>query len=546
MSVMMVQFLSDEYELPGEILTFLEITEQFEKYHGKLIQLTTKCMKETAINKIKQLPDLDLFRHCFEEIANDIIVNLTKYNIYDITIEDLVDDNEGYKQFLGTQLETVKKQFESLQSSIQSLEWEYQRASEMAANRITGSGVLVWTSSLIDAFAYAAVESSILKQQSNKAEAEYNATVREINARIDVAEQKKDYEIMFEYYYPEIQKNLALFVSESLELYLNTLDRNGKFNYSLIKKYNLPRSSALLKNLDVVQDKEALLKQAFCYCPYNPDIYAKVVDLGIYDLESFTTAKKLRMGEMLSEYVLQSCRNRFKMQSDSLHIIRVLTMLNDKDEASIFKTLLAPQIGSIQNDIDNILNITKNTCSIIEWIKRNFTSNALKLSASEEQCRNIIASQCYRVAQNDLMGYLLSQNVIKLPEKYKSLITSLDYETVVEAISNQMAAEIMEIVEKIKRRSSESLIAAEKLKTELDKETAINTAQLNCINADIQKYEAQLRQAKLFEFSKKKQLANHIASLRKKVQDVKESEKLKQLQKEYDEMSKCACEVWCS
>ena len=66
------------------------------------------------------------------------------------------------------------------------------------------------------------------------------------------------------------------------------------------------------------------------------------------------------------------------------------------------------------------------------------------------------------------------------------------------------------------------------------------------INADIQKYEAQLRQAKLFEFSKKKQLANHIASLRKKVQDVKESEKLKQLQKEYDEMSKCACEVWCS
>ena len=80
--------------------------------------------------------------------------------------------------------------------------------------------------------------------------------------------------------------------------------------------------------------------------------------------------------------------------------------------------------------------------------------------------------------------------------------------------------------------SSLDIIADGKSKTiyALDKETAINTAQLNCINADIQKYEAQLRQAKLFEFSKKKQLANHIASLRKKVQDVKESEKLKQLQ----------------
>lgn len=545
MSTMSVNFLSEKYELPANILQFIEYTKRFENYHEQLIQLTTRCMKQTADTEGMPFPDMDMFSSHLENIAKHVIAELSEAKVYDVSIDDLVKNNEGYKQLLGANIQALQKRYAALLSNIQTVETEYQRAYDQAANQVTGSGVLIWTSSLSSAFAYAAVESSIIKQQSNKANLELNATIQQINKRSDAQGQKAVFEIMFNYFYPEVQKSIACFISEAMEIFLNALERHGAFDYGALKQYNLPRSNGLLKNLEVVNDKEALFKQAFLCCPYNPDIFAKLIDYDIIDYDTFVTAKELLMADVLKEYILKFCGEHFTKSSNSVAFIKILSLFEEKDDGYVCRTLLSKQINVIQNRLNGILNIVDNKQNTITWIKLKITQNALELKfVTEEKCRELLLNTFYDIAPNKLMRFLIEHNILTFPAKCNFIVTTIKYDDIVEFISGKLLSEVVLAISKIINHSRESLSVSEKLKITLEEEEKLLKSELDSLNAKIKDLEGQLKQSKLFELSKKKQLKAEIESLQREAQNIKNNPKISELNKQYDSLMHKAKEIW--
>lgn len=55
----------------------------------------------------------------------------------------------------------------------------------------------------------------------------------------------------------------------------------------------------MLENIKHAEDKQNLLQQAFAECPFNLDIYEKLLQFGFFDFDTFIDAKKIfRKSEM--------------------------------------------------------------------------------------------------------------------------------------------------------------------------------------------------------------------------------------------------------
>ena len=81
--------------------------------------------------------------------------------------------------------------------------------------------------------------------------------------------------------------------------YLLELTTYSQFNPDVLEKYSENKSSTMLENIKHAEDKQNLLQQAFAECPFNLDIYEKLLQFGFFDFDNFIDAKKIfRKSEM--------------------------------------------------------------------------------------------------------------------------------------------------------------------------------------------------------------------------------------------------------
>ena len=537
MENMTVRFLSENYELPINLKQFVSYAREFEEYNNGFVQLTTKCIEETERRANGPMPDVTPFNDRFEFIAKDIITKLSNNGVYDVTIDDLLKNNNGYKHFTGTQIQTLQKLYASLLSTVQTLEQEHQRAYNEAMNQVTGSGISIWTSSIAEAFVFAALESSTVKQQTNAASKQFNEEIKRINAKSTSSQQKTEREIMIGFFYPEILKAFAMFTSEAMDVFLTALERNGKFEYQALKRYNLIRSNDLLKNIDIVSDKKSLLRQAFICCPYNPDIYAKLIDYDFADVESFATARDLLQTDTLCSYIVSKIKSNFKEYERVTLIIKILSVLTNRDEQSLYTSEFGEQVLDITNRYRGLCDIIKSDERAIKWINLHTSSDIEKfLALSRNDCHMLLSNVLNKIASCQLVEHLINAKII-IPNEISAVFsTDSKYEDILNYLYHDIVDALYSAIGKVKIHRATYLEKAQKVKAEYENALEIYNEQISRLQSSIGDLEKQLKGLKLFDFSQKKQLKGQIIGLRQKIAELEKENDLSLQKEQYEQL----------
>lgn len=325
-------FLGEEYTIPSELREFVCYLLQFDKMRNDVMELLTTQMR---IEKYTGSADEDFvyFKNPLTKIGQNVIAMLFEKGIFDVTLDEVVYQNSGYIQLHTVCQETAQGMANILLNAMQDWKAGNENAYSSAVSNITGSGVSIWTSSLSSALMYSAMEASTLKKQANKANKEYSMAMTQLNKKIDDSQKQQERNLLINKYYPCAAEALNRYVSELMEFYISKLEQQGIFAYSLIKKYNLKRSTSILDNLDLVADKKGILKQAFICCPYNPDIYKAALDNGLADVSTFETAKYFMQDGILLESVEEYCQQNYYNKEKIAEVVKILALFKDADES---------------------------------------------------------------------------------------------------------------------------------------------------------------------------------------------------------------------
>ena len=132
--------------------------------------------------------------------------------------------------------------------------------------------------------------------------------MEDLSRRTESEEERKYTELFATKVYPEIAASFGMYVSELMTYYLKKLQTHSMYDYSKVVSYDMKRSSELLNNILLVDDKKPVLIEAFKCCPYNPDIYAKVLEVGLCDIDTFKTAKEFYQDSVLIEVLEDYCK----------------------------------------------------------------------------------------------------------------------------------------------------------------------------------------------------------------------------------------------
>lgn len=227
---------------------------------------------------------------------------------------------------------------------------------------------------------------------------------------------KKDVAVMAKTY-EEIAEAFGEYVSELLQIFLLKLDSKGIFDYSKVRMFNIQRSNELLKNLDMVEDKIPVLELSFKSCPYNPDIYAKLLEFGIYDVDSFATAKEFGLETFLNPLVIDLCKKRLENIEKNPELLKILALLRDETENETIKFLYSKDINDILNEYSLMEIMLKDKKALDEWMRKTISSNTEDLiRKSQDEINDIINMTISKIVTEQKIEKLINIGALRIEQ----------------------------------------------------------------------------------------------------------------------------------
>lgn len=295
MSNIEVHFLGKEYSIPADLQTYLEllkVTEEikaniFRDFLRKLSNSETPCIDDSAM-----LAEI-------EKQVGKLIVRLTDNGIYDRTVNDYLQENEGYKLISKVNKDALEEAKRSLSQQMSDWLEGYEGAIQKKNASVTGLGFSIWSSSFVNHAIYAAMEASKVSEQEKAATKAYQKDMAELDARLNSRKNEDERRYIANTYKPHMEAAITVFAYELLDTFISDLIKYGKLDKDVLNHIHIDRSNDLLKNLELSQNKEAVLHKAFEACPYNLKVYAKALDYNLLDHASYQTALYFKQGHYL-------------------------------------------------------------------------------------------------------------------------------------------------------------------------------------------------------------------------------------------------------
>lgn len=267
----------------------------------------------------------------------------------------------------------------------------FERAAENAASQVTGSGYALISSSIIAHMAFAAMESSTIQSQEAKARRSLQASAAALQNQTTADKKQREWAYVCVEVYPAYIQIVEEFFLQLINRYLFVLEQNKIFAYSAVNSFSISRSSELLKNLDLVDDKEKVLIEAFKSCPYNVEIYKKLVDMDLLDSETEKTLIFYEQKEALVSSIHES--------------LKVICMLKgfmlQKEDIQIYKNNL--EWFSLLQGVNRAQAEEQCFHEIRESVRKAFLDMESLLDVSDIRAIN---DQMRRVNSNDIPEYV--------------------------------------------------------------------------------------------------------------------------------------------
>ena len=528
MAEITVKFLGSNFTFPEELKQYIIYCSEFEKISDRLSQALLKTMKNPNIcdGESSQLWDIDeRLRQKVRDEGKKLISMLAKHNIFDVTESDVVDNNQGYHLYDKAYNEMFAGLRINLANEIQNFNDNFENVQRSAYSQVTGTGISMYSNSIIAHMTLAAFETSTVKKQCDKADKDYERAMDNLISSGRTARAKADAKVMMETY-PKIAEAFGVYVAELMETYLNKLQANSVFDYSKVKPYSIKRSSELLNNIVMVDDKKSVLEQAFKSCPYNPDIYAKVLELGICDVDTFATAKEFYQDSLIVGVVKDYCKKHLKDYDKVKEPIAILALYKGKTETEILRSLYSGELDSVESKYRTFEKVVSNQRALDEWIRKNIGQQTQSvISTSVETIKNKVHSAVSGIISESNYQKFADMGLLSIETLRLKDSTQITLKGVNEEIEMKLVDLIIAYIEEAKTRKKKS-----------DDTYAQFDAEVKKKNEAIAEKQSELNVLGIFAFSKKKELKAIIADMESDLSKYKYDKEPKDLQRAFEKM----------
>ncbi len=503
-----VRFLGGTYSVSEDIVTFLNCRDFVSKGLIKLLNEASLLMStysrigtERAFARMNT--DVTHIQKVMMSIVKDVYNDLLKRDIYDVDEYELYEKITSIKQVENMAIEVALNMLNAakkVQSQNQAMR-EY--AYRSAASNITGSGTRIFTNSFTSLMVHSAIENSVLKSQAKKADQEYEQALKKISASSGDIFERIQTEGIFNQFLPQLPDIFTKFYDELLSNYLAELAQHNQFTVDTLEKYSENKSCTILENLKYAGDKKKLLIQAFEECPFNFEVYEKVLELCYFDIDTLIDAKKIFRGSELDDLLEEKIKNNLHNIEKVKDYIGVLAFYQGKNEIDILKKFYESTISKVKNDYHEMFLLCIDSTRASIWIKEHINKDRDKIaSTSEESVRDKVNSWIKRTVDDrqyenlSVMG-LISIDDIKYKDSTKTTLAEVQAE-----YADKMIALILNYIKELGEKKAAYEKAYDKYNAGLKKHT----------NAIAVKND-ELKKQGLFAFSKKKEIKAELGRL---------------------------------
>ena len=290
-----LRFIQKDYEIPNDIITYLNALQVADEIKDSLFYA---CRDKVSKSEIRAISTDEMVPEMKKQ-ASRFIKMLCDNNIFNRTIDEYTFSNEGYKEFDEHNKAAVLAMSNFLLEEMEHFQQGIEDAEREAASNITGTGVQVWSSSFLTLAAASALEYSALKKQANAADQQYREKVRWISKKGSDKREQQEIDYLNNIYYPNISNALTLFAYCMLDNYLADLHNNGLFDNETLNYVNIKHSQDLLQNLDITNNKAAVLSSAFQACPFNINVYLSAIEFDLFGEDEVNTLRTIHQDSEL-------------------------------------------------------------------------------------------------------------------------------------------------------------------------------------------------------------------------------------------------------
>lgn len=263
----------------------IDIDENLQTY--TLVSQKFSEKRDRCLSGIRSMVETDAspdeivriaYNNYINQDASEIIKEISTYGIYTMTISDFARQ-DALKWHLDTYKSNIK-QAEYVAEEIEQKALQY--ADEYTDNMVSGLPFGIISNSVIGLGVYAAQDYSERKKQAKEAgktyrQMERNARYAKSASITAASEQAK------EKFIRTCVASVSNIYDTMANAYLKTLEKCGRYNSNCLAGISVKRSSELLKNLNIVNEKDRVLLSSIKLCPYNPLPYAHAGIFGMID-----------------------------------------------------------------------------------------------------------------------------------------------------------------------------------------------------------------------------------------------------------------------
>lgn len=517
--VLSIYIFEKHYELPKDIITYIEEHHRFEGYRQDLLAYFMKnfCDYQNFPSDAERV-SYEKFRH----YGNLCVQSLIASDIYNATIDELVgrtpenytwktcsdaSTNDGVKMFFKALCDAVLEPAKALLEQMTSFMSQAQQAEAERDSKITGTGFGVITNDIIGFGVWAAMENSAIKKQASAAGAQFRSEIDTIQRNLENNSKVRLDKYGKEVWLPSLKNSIDLFVISLFNKYMEILISNGKFNPDALKYIDIAKSQSILQNIGTTSNKLGILDAAFLSCPFNPEIYD--IAIGICNVEEIVRCAKIfgtdeslkiKFSDTCNKIATNPNYSETEIVEKIAPYISMVALLNGKAPEAVQDEALNAHRSLVKDKIYKMASILQSSSeNEIKAFIRSITATRIDelVGVSDKELRKLITSR--------VVGEIFKKDE---PEAYESVIS----QTV-----EKIALVVQNYLSKVSRAKADYLSK----KNEYDKYSLSATEEIRRLNE-------QLSSLGIFSFSKKKELNAKINDIQgcigklKKASDVAE------------------------
>ena len=462
----MVLFAGEKFSISDQLPLYVSILDEFEEYKGNLLKiLANQINNNTFVGCNKD--DWKVWEKPINDIASSIIANLSNYDQYDITVSELVSNNPGYKHLREAEKTVLVEHLENIEKVLSSEIEEMNKQERIAMSKITGSGVGILTNSFSSAMLYHVLESSVIKKQANKASAEYEESLKKFIKRA-----QNDYENSnvrsLEKYYRTSNECISELIAYMLIVYLRKLNQVNTISIEELEKYDMAVSTEILGNINITASRIDVVKKAFEKCPYNPDIYIKLIEINKIDMDSFATAKYLKQDGVILTYIKRKIDSDNKVQNVN-ELMKIWADYEGVSYAEIFRKVYSPDAKSVQKRLNDVREAAESNDKCLKWLNQYFGDFKVNLLRSASNISASITDIVYKIIDEETFNKYVYYQLIDAKRIGLVSNTSMEYQEILDNLIDKLSLRIVSIIEFNEQRFIIYNAEIEKILLEQDK-----------------------------------------------------------------------------